>query len=420
MAANDPASIVPPTQPPRTGRRPSPRLAQMKRTWYFLRRNSLAMVGLGIILAIAAVAVFALFLPYNWYVMPSYCSTNFGPQGAGTGYTGNPAHPGNFSASDVSSCPNYICTYEVVPPTNAAQFCNGEWYKLPSTGSGNETVYLPGAIPPTISLSSKTVVDPGFFPLGGLALEEGVTQPIFNLTSGMLRGTDWSLIFSVSIVGAGAAIGLVVGAIAGTWGGMIDEALMRIVDIFLSIPVILFVIVVITVFAGLASNSTTNQGPNVRLELLILSFAVVWWPLYARLVRGQVLVVREMKYVEAARASGSGKARILFRHIIPNSVFPVFIQFSLDVGTIPLTVGGLVFLGFHIFPGNTLYFPELGTISALGISDISDYLLACSQGACFIPWWQIFFPGMALFLYAISVNLLSDGLRDALDPRLRR
>jgi peptide/nickel transport system permease protein len=414
------ASTIPSGVPPPNRRRPNPRLAQMKRTWYFLRRNTLAMVGLGIILAIVAVAVYALFLPFGWDQMPQYCSTNFGPQGQGSGYTGNPAHPGNFSATTESGCANYICTYEVVPPTNYQQFCGGNWYKLPSVGTGNSTVYLPGAIPPTDSLSSKTLIKPGYWPLGGLALEIGVTQPLFNLTSGMLRGTDWSLIFSVSIVGAGALIGLVVGSIAGTWGGAIDEALMRIVDIFLSIPVLLFVIVVITVFAGLAQTASATQASNTRLELLIAGFVVVWWPVYARIVRGQVLVVREQKYVEAARASGSGKGRILFRHIIPNSVYPVFIQFSLDVGTVPLLIGSLVFLGFHIFPGNTLYFPELGTISALGISDISTYLLACSTGACYIPWWQIVFPGLALFLYAISVNLLSDGLRDALDPRLRR
>jgi peptide/nickel transport system permease protein len=253
-----------------------------------------------------------------------------------------------------------------------------------------------------------------------LALDVGTNQPVFNLTSGMLRGTDWSLIFSVSIVGSGALIGLAVGALAGTFGGALDEALMRVVDVFLSIPAILFVIVVITVFAGLENTSSANQSATTRLELLIAGFVVVFWPVYARLVRSQVLVVREMKYVEAARASGASKGRILVRHIVPNSVYPMFIQFSLDVGTVPLLIGGLVFLGFRIFPNNTLYFPELGTLSALGISNVSTYLLACTQGACLIPWWQIFFPGLALFLYAISVNLLSDGLRDALDPRLRR
>jgi peptide/nickel transport system permease protein len=393
----------------------------MKRTWYFLRRNRLAMVGLGIILAIAAVAVYALFLPFNWDEMPQYCSTDFGPQGGNsTGWTGNPAHPGNFSATTVSGCAQYICTYDVVPPTNYQSFCGGHWYKLPSLDASGTRIWFPGAIPPTDTLSSKTLVNPGSWPLGGLALDVGTSQPVFNLTSGMLRGTDWSLIFSVSIVGAGALIGLIVGAIAGTFGGVIDETLMRIVDVFLSIPVILFVIVVITVFAGLANTNSANQAASARLELLIAGFVVVWWPFYARLVRSQVLVVREQKYVEAARASGSGKGRILFRHIIPNSVYPVFIQFSLDVGTIPLLIGSLVFLGFHIFPNNTLFFPELGTISALGITNVSSYLLACTQGACLIPWWQIFFPGMALFLYAISVNLLADGLRDALDPRLRR
>jgi len=164
-------------------------------------------------------------------------------------------------------------------------------------------------------------------------------------------------------------------------------------------------------------------GPaNTKLLMLVIGFAAVWWPFYARLVRGQVLVVREQKFIEAARASGASKARILVRHIIPNSVYPIFIQFSLDVGTIPLLIGSLAYLGFgpELFPNQGI-FPEWGNLAQLGVSPIQSILGTCTDPTgCVIPWWQLFFPGLFLFLFAISVNLLSDGLRDAFDPRLRR
>ncbi len=390
-------------------RRVNPRVAQFKRTWYFLRRNSLALIGLGVLLIIAGVAVYSLFQPYEWYTMPQYCATAFGEPGTGT-VNGT---QGAYDTGVLSSCAKYVCTYEVTLPTNWASMCNGHWYKVPQVNG----IYFIGAIPPTLNFSS---FQSGPMPLGGLSLDTGSANTIFNLYDGLLRGSDWSLMFSVSIVGIGALLGLTVGAIAGLWGGVLDEILMRLVDIFLSIPVILFVIVVIAVVLQLAQGDPSLQHPSTELMLLVLAFAATWWPFYARIVRGQVLVVREQKYVEAAKASGASRGRILTKHVIPNSLYPVFIQFSLDVGTIPLLIGGLVFLGFNLFPGNTIYFPEWGTLSALGITDIVSYLQGCSLGGCLIPWWQIFFPGFTLFSYAISVNLLSDGLRDALDPRLRR
>ncbi len=134
-------------------------------------------------------------------------------------------------------------------------------------------------------------------------------------------------------------------------------------------------------------------------------------------------MTREQKYVEASRASGARSGRILLRHIVPNSVFPVFVQLSLDVGSIPLALGAIVFLGYHIFP--SAYFPEWGSISAAAIAPIQGLITTCQVAAlsgttCIFPWWQLFFPGATLFAFAISVNFLSDGLRDALDPRLRR
>ncbi len=392
------------------GRRPSPRVAQMKRTWYFLRRNSLALVGLGVIVLIASVAVYALFQPIEWWDSPQYCATNFGGPGTGTDANGT---GGGFNNETIASCAQYVCTYQTALPTNYQQYCNGNWYPEPSVSG----VFYPGAIPPTVN---PLGFQSGPMPLGGVAADMGSPTSIINLYNGLLRGTDWSLMFSVTIVGIGASLGLIVGAVAGLWGGALDEVLMRIVDIFLSVPVLLFVIVVITVLLQVAKGNPLLQGPDTQIMLLVLGFAATWWPFYARIVRGQVLVVREQKYVEAARASGASRARILTKHVIPNSMYPVFIQFSLDVGQIPLLIGTLVFLKFQLFPGNPTYFPEWGTLSAEGISSILAYLSSCVGGPCFIPWWQIFFPGAVLFSYAISVNLLSDGLRDALDPRLRR
>jgi len=319
----------------------------------------------------------------------------------------------NFTSP--SSCGNIgsqtvVCTY---PQGSAPPGPN--CYQTPA-------LYV-SVIPPTFSLST---LKGGPLPLGALT-QDGSQGYFYNLYNGLLRGTDWSLMISVAIVGAGAMIGLLVGAIAGFYGGLVDETLMRLVDIFLSIPTILFVIVVIAVLSQTV-HSVTIFGFTLIQQLwtplftMIIGFAAVWWPFYARIVRGQVLVVREQKYVEAARACGAGKGRIIMRHILPNSVYPVFIQVSLDVGTIPLFVGTLVFLGFAVIPttiGSGI-FPEWGSITATSVIPLISLLTTCQFGQCIVPWWQFFFPGFALFMFAISVNFLSDGLRDALDPRLRR
>jgi peptide/nickel transport system permease protein len=275
---------------------------------------------------------------------------------------------------------------------------------------------VPGVIAPTVSIHPLTL---GALPMGSLALQPDIPY-YYNLYNGLLRGTDYSLLISFAIVIVGAMVGLILGAVSGFFGGVVDETIMRLVDIFLSIPQILFVIIMIAVITTAYPGGLFGlSNLDTRVFLLITAFMIVWWPYYARIVRGQVLVVREQKYVEAARASGAGKGRIVMKHIVPNSMYPVFIQMSLDVGAIPILVGTLVFLGFTIWP--TPYFPEWGTIAAFGTSDIiNQFLISCESGICVIPWWQMLFPGLALFLFAISVNFLSDGLRDALDPRLRR
>jgi len=346
------------------------------------------MVGLGIIASLVFLALFALTQPFPWTNLNNYCA-----------YT--PNAPGSYCAPGEAS----VCVYT----TGTAPPAHGCYVTPPG---------YPAFIPPTLSLSPYST---GPLPLGSFI--SSTVNPgsvtFYNLYQGIVRGSDWSLSLSVSIVGATAIIGLIVGSVSGYFGGFIDEALMRLTDIMLSIPALLFVLITVAVVSQLA---IFGDSLSTRMALLVGAFVIVNWPLYARIVRGQVLVTREMKFVEAAKASGASSARIVRKHIIPNSVYPVFVQMSLDVGSIPLTLGALVFLGFTtIFPSNT--FPEWGSLSALSVNPhvLQAILVNGELGIpVYVPWWMILFPGLMLFLYALSVNFLSDGLRDALDPRLRR
>lgn len=368
----------PPAAPGVRGRRPSPGIAQLRRTLYFFSRNTLAMVGLGILLFFVALALYSPFYPASATQLPNYCGT----------------YPVSTTCAGTT-----VCTY--AQGTSAMPGC----YAVDPSN--------PSFVPPTFNFAHFS---PGPLPLGSLSVVAN-GQNFYSISDGIIKGSAWSLGVSGGIVAAGAGIGLLLGAIAGYKGGMVDEVLMRLTDIFLSIPALLFVLVLI------AALATHFQGFTQRIGLLMLAFIAVWWPLYTRIVRGQVLVTREQKYVEASRASGASTGRILFRHIIPNSVYPIFVQMSLDVGAIPLLLGALIFLGFPIW--STPYFPEWGTLSALAVIPIPGELQYCnvvtaSGGTCLFPWWQLIFPGMTVFLFAIAVNFLSDGLRDALDPRLRR
>lgn len=362
-------------------RRPNPRWDQMRRTWFFFRRNTLAMIGLGILIFLVIVAVYAPFYPASPTSLQEYTASN------------------GLPPNQVPSPFPVICTYEPgeLPP---APNC----YQTPAG--------MPSVVPPTIDLLHGTL---GPLPMGSLTLGPSTPQ-LFNTYAGLIKGSDWSLSLSVGIVGAGALIGVLLGVVSGFFGGLVDESIMRLTDIFLSIPGLLLVIIFLSVFA------INVLSIDLRVGIIMAAFIVIWWPIYARIVRGQVLVTREQRFVEAARASGASAGRIVRKHIIPNSVYPVFVQMSLDVGTIPLTIAAIEFIGFHVFPINT--FPEWGTITALSVygTVLEAFIQNCQTAAssCIIPWWQFFFPGAALFLFAISVNFFADGLRDALDPRLRR
>jgi peptide/nickel transport system permease protein len=219
----------------------------------------------------------------------------------------------------------------------------------------------------------------------------GTTFPGVDLYQAVMAAIRVDLWYSFLVVLGGAILGTTIGVIAGYLGGYLEEGLMRFTDIFLSIPYLPFAIAV-GFFLGRALND------------LSLALVIVWWPLYARYARGQALSTKENAFVEAAKASGVGNWRIMFRHIMPNVLTPIFVQVSLDLGTVVQVFAGLSFIGFAT--SNPLL-PELGTLISHGF-----------QYAVSSPW-VVFFPGMAILIFAIGMNLLGDGLRDALDPRRR-
>ena len=210
-----------------------------------------------------------------------------------------------------------------------------------------------------------------------------------DVLSRVLTGAKYSVFVALSVLAIGVGVGAAVGLLAGYFGGTVDEALMRLTDVFLAFPAL---VLAIAVASTLGAGITTT----------IIALGVVWWPWYARLVRGQVLAIRELTYVEAARVIGSRAPRIMISHILPETLAPIIIQLSLDVGFAILASSSLSFIGL----GAQAPTPEWGAM----ISDAQTYL---RDG-----WWMATFPGLAIMVTALGFNLLGDGLRDFLDPRL--
>jgi len=218
----------------------------------------------------------------------------------------------------------------------------------------------------------------------------GTDQLGRDIFSRVLHGSRISLRIAILVAAVALAIGAPMGIISGYFRGRLDDVLMRVTDMFQSFPSLI-----------LAMAIAAALKPT--LENVVLAIALASWPAYARLARSMTLAIREENYIEAARAIGAGNARVLFRHILPGVVSPVTIQVSLDMGGILLTAAGLGFIGFGAQPPT----PEWG--------------LMISEGRNYIPgqWWVSTFPGLAISLVVLGFNLLGDGIRDALDPRLR-
>jgi len=218
----------------------------------------------------------------------------------------------------------------------------------------------------------------------------GTTYPGIDLLTSMVKAVRIDLYYSVLVVAIGAAVGSIIGVISANVGGLMDEVVMRITDVFFSIPYLILALAV----GFVLGRSLLNMS---------IALAIVWWPLYARYTRSQTLSTKEFTFVEAAKASGVSRLKIMYKHILPNSLPPVFIQISLDLGSIMVIFSTLAFIGFI----TNASVPELGYLSSLGLGYIQT-----------APW-AVIFPGVAITLFALAVNLVGDGLRDVLDPRRR-
>ncbi|MBM3648764.1 MAG: ABC transporter permease [Alphaproteobacteria bacterium] len=210
-----------------------------------------------------------------------------------------------------------------------------------------------------------------------------------DLFSMVLLAANLDLSASIAIVAVATVIGVVLGALAG-FVPRLDQPLMRITDIFLSVPNLVLAMAIAAVLGRSIGN-------------LSIALVFVWWPIYCRLMRGQVLSEREKPYVKALAVLGVGRWRTIFRHVIPNAIFPVIARAPADVGLVLITMAALSYIGFGPGP----YVPEWGS------------LIASGQAYIFQAPWLVIFPGAAIFLTSLSLNLIGDWARDAFDPRLR-
>ena len=223
----------------------------------------------------------------------------------------------------------------------------------------------------------------------------GTTEQQYDLYYGIVWGTRTAFSIGVKVISVSLAAGVLVGGLAGFYGGWVDEVLMRLTDVVMALPSIILAVVIVTV-----------RGPG--LDNVVLALAAVSWPSYARLVRGDVLSVKEREFVLAARALGAGDMRILFRHVIPNSIYPVVVVASLNTGAVVLSAAALSFLGL----GAQVGYADWGQL----ISMSRNWILGAA-GNPLAYWHTVVVPGTAIFLFVLGWNLLGDAFRDILDPR---
>jgi len=209
-----------------------------------------------------------------------------------------------------------------------------------------------------------------------------------DVFSRVVYGAQISLPVGLLVVLFAALTGALVGALAGYIGGVFDLLIMRLADITLAFPSIVLALAIASVL-----------GPSLKNALIAM--ILVWWPEYARLMRGQVLSVRNDEYVAAARVVGAPDGRILLRHIIPNTLAPIIVKASLDAGSAILTIAALSFIGLGAVPPT----PEWGAMISMGRFK-------------FYQWWLTTFPGLAVLSVVLGFNFLGDGVRDAFDPRM--
>ena len=251
----------------------------------------------------------------------------------------------------------------------------------------------------TLELSNARL-PPAWEPEGKRTFLLGTDDQGRDILSTLMYGARISLAVGFASVIISVAFGVVMGLLAGFLGGWIDSFLMRLCDVMLSFPAILVALLI----AGVGRALFPNAHESLAFGVLIVSISLTGWVQYARTVRGSTLVERNKEYVQAARVTGVAPMRIMTRHVLPNVLGPVLVLATIQVATAIITEATLSFLGVGVPPTS----PSLGTLIRVG----NDYLFSGE-------WWITVFPALMLIIIALSVNLLGDWLRDALNPRLR-
>ncbi len=226
----------------------------------------------------------------------------------------------------------------------------------------------------------------------------GTLEQQYDILYGIVWGTRNAFRIGFLVVLANMAIGIVLGAIAGYFGGIIDEIVMRITDIFYAIPFLVFAMaMVVALGAG--------------LNAIVVALVVLGWPTYTRILRGEILAVRDRDFVQAAKAGGASHMRIVTRHLLPNTIYSVLIVASMNVGTVVLTAAALSFLGL----GSDSGYADWGQM----VSTARNWIVGPPDNRL-AYWYVVVTPGAAIALFVLGFNLLGDAARDVFDPRMRR
>lgn len=249
--------------------------------------------------------------------------------------------------------------------------------------------------PGLIGITSPNYMPPNFsdpFPAPPSAKYPfGTTYPGINIFTAVIKAIRVDVFSSIAVVGAGAVIGTLVGVTAGYKGRIFDQIIMRITDIFFSLPFL-----VLAMAVGFVLGRALND--------VLLALIIIWWPIYARLTRSQTLYLKNELYVKFSTISGNSTLKTMFKHVVPNTITPVLVQMSIDLANVILIIASLYFIGFA---ASNPYLPELGSLISYGFPFAMD-----------APW-TVFYPGLFLMVFALGMNLFGDGLRDALNPKFR-
>ena len=244
---------------------------------------------------------------------------------------------------------------------------------------------------PTATNSSAFLRPPFWQQGGSLAYPLGTDAIGRDMLSRLIHGTRLSLLIGIAVVALSVLVGTVLGLIAGFFRGVIEIGIMRLMDIILTLPSLLLAIVIVAIL-----------GPGLMNAMLAV--AIVLLPHYVRVARAAVISETAKDYVTAAKVAGAGRLRLMFNEVLPNCMAPLIVQATLGVSTAILDAAALGFLGLGAQPPT----PEWGTM----LAEAREFILRA--------WWVVTFPGLAILLTVLAINLMGDGLRDALDPRLKR